>query len=127
MMNRFGRTSAISPTSPDSPEQYPPTGPLADDTKIVISAGFHKTHETAAAREASRRALLRVCITGAYPTERIKRVVRRLRLADRRRIARLLDRDEGIPRGQLKPLFLPELLDEIADILGRHRLLDPLH
>ena len=86
---------------------------------IVVSAGFHKTHETTAAHEASVRGLLRLCITGAYPTERIKRVVRALGLAEKGRIARLLDRDEGIPQHELRPLFVPELLDELAAILGR--------
>lgn len=92
-------------------------GPAAGT--VAVSSGFHKTHETVAAREASARGLLSLCITGAYPSERVKRVVRALGLGDHGRIARLLDRDEGIPQRELKPLFIPELLDELARILGR--------
>jgi glycosyltransferase involved in cell wall biosynthesis len=90
---------------------------------IVISSGFHKTHVTTAAQEASVRRLLRVAITAAYPTERLKRVVRMLGLADKGRIARLMERDEAIPGAQLRSLFLPELLDETARILTRVPLL----
>jgi glycosyltransferase involved in cell wall biosynthesis len=90
---------------------------------IVISSGFHKTHVTIAAREASRRRLLRFAITAAYPTEIVKRVARLLGVADKGRIARLMERDEAIPGAQLRPLFLPELLDEAARIVNRIPLL----
>jgi glycosyltransferase involved in cell wall biosynthesis len=95
----------------------------AAEAGIVISAGFHKTHETTAAREASARGLLRMCITGAYPTERFKRLARRLGIADKGRVARLLDRDEGIPADRLESLILPESLDEFGAMVGRLPLL----
>ena len=41
---------------------------------VVVSAGFHKTHMTTAAREAFVRGLLSVAITGAYPTGRVRRL-----------------------------------------------------
>lgn len=84
---------------------------------VVVSAGFHKTHETIAAQEASDRRLLDLCITGAYPTERFKRVAQLLRLADKGRIARVMDRGERIPSAGLRSLFVPEMLDEASRLL----------
>src|SRR5947207_5838620 len=86
---------------------------------VVISSGFHKTHVTTAAREASVRGLLRLAITAAYPTEAVKRLVRFLRLDNKGRVARLLERGEEIPPSELTSLFLPELLDEGARLLSR--------
>src|ERR687887_1201912 len=93
----------------------------------VISSGFHKTHVTTAAGEINDRGLLRLAITGAYPTSRLTRTLRALRLADRGRVARLLERGEPIPEGRLRPLFLPELLDELARLFRRLPLLGRLY
>ena len=82
-------------------------------SKVVVSAGFHRTHVTIAAREASARGALETVITGAYPTAQVKRRLGRLGLGQSGRIARLLERDEGIPDEQLSALFGPELLDEV--------------
>jgi glycosyltransferase involved in cell wall biosynthesis len=81
---------------------------------VVLSAGFHKTHVTTAAREAFDRELLTVAITGAYPTERVRRLALVARISDRGRIARLLERGEAIPDERLRAFALPELLCEAA-------------
>jgi glycosyltransferase involved in cell wall biosynthesis len=81
---------------------------------VVISSGFHKTHVTTAAGEISGRGLLSLAITGAYPTSRLLRILRLLRLADKGRVARLLERGEPIPERELRPVQLPEILDELA-------------
>ena len=69
---------------------------------VVISAGFHKTHVTTAAREALNRDSLAVLITGAYPTSRVRRWAKRLNVAERGRLGRLLERGEGIPDARLR-------------------------
>jgi glycosyltransferase involved in cell wall biosynthesis len=86
---------------------------------VVVSSGFHKTHVTTAAGEISHRGLLGLAITGAYPTRRIKRLLRSLGLADKGRVARLLERGEAIPEAKLRPLWLPEVLDELARAIAR--------
>jgi glycosyltransferase involved in cell wall biosynthesis len=94
---------------------------------VVISAGFHKTHVTTAAREASVRGLLRLAITAAYPTETVKRIARFLRIEEKGRVARLFERDEGIPGSQMSSLFLPELLDEGARLFAGIPLIGRLY
>jgi glycosyltransferase involved in cell wall biosynthesis len=94
---------------------------------VVVSSGFHKTHVTTAAGESSRRGLLSLAITGAYPTEPVKRLIRALRLAGTGRIARLMERGEPIPEQELRPLFLPELLDELARVFARIPLIGRLY
>ena len=89
---------------------------------VVVSNGFHKMHLTIAAREASDRGLLSLAITGAYPTAPVRRLIQRLGAERIGRVARLLERDEAIPRERLHPLFLPELLDEAARPLERTAL-----
>jgi glycosyltransferase involved in cell wall biosynthesis len=85
---------------------------------VVVSAGFNKTHVTTAAREALDRDLLTVAITGAYPTERVRRLARLSRWSDRGRVARLLERGEAIPDERLRALALPELLYEAARVFA---------
>jgi len=94
---------------------------------VVVSSGFHKTHVTTAAGEASARRLLSLAITAAYPTERTRRFARLLGATDKGRVARLLERGEAIPEDRLEALFLPELLDEIARLFTRGRLLSALY
>src|SRR3954470_18023954 len=94
---------------------------------VVISAGFHKTHVTTAASEASVRGLLRLAITAAYPTETVKRIARFLRLEDRGRLARLLEREERIPSSRISALFVPELLDEGARLIAPVPLIGRLY
>jgi glycosyltransferase involved in cell wall biosynthesis len=88
---------------------------------VVVSSGFHKTHVTTAAGEISKRGLLNLAITGAYPSAPIKRFLDRLGLARRGRLARLMERGEPIPETKLRALLLPELLDELARPLARLR------
>lgn len=74
---------------------------------------------TIAAHEAGDRRLLAAAITGAYPTSRVRRALRRLGLERAGRLARLLERDERLPDDRLRPLFAPELLFEVARALIR--------
>jgi glycosyltransferase involved in cell wall biosynthesis len=90
---------------------------------VVVSAGFHKTHVTIAAREAHARGALAVAITGAYPTERVVRALGVTRAGRRGRVARLLERGEGIPASELTALAAPELLYEVFMLLLRVPLL----
>jgi glycosyltransferase involved in cell wall biosynthesis len=94
---------------------------------VVVSSGFHKTHVTTAAGEISRLGLLRLAITGAYPTTRLKRILHLFGLAGKGRVARLLERGEPIPEAKLRPLVLPEILDELLRPLGRFRWLRRLY
>jgi glycosyltransferase involved in cell wall biosynthesis len=84
---------------------------------VVVSSGFHKTHVTTAAGAAADRGLLSLAITAAYPTPRLRRALGRLGLADKGRVARLIERGENIPEQRLRAIFAPELLDEIARAL----------
>lgn len=74
---------------------------------------------TIAAHEAGDRRLLAAAITGAYPTSRVRRALRRLGLEGAGRLARLLERDERLPDDRVRPLFAPELLFEVARALIR--------
>jgi hypothetical protein len=94
---------------------------------VVVSTGFHRTHMTVAAHEASVRGNLDCAVTGAYPTPRAQRMLRMLRLDRVQRVARLLEREEGIPPTQLRPLFLPELLDEMTRLCARIPIVRRLH
>lgn len=97
-----------------------PSGePRNPTSTVVASTGFHKTHVTTAAREASNRNILAFAITSVYPTVRVKAALKRLRMTNRGRWARLIERDEGIPDAQLEALFLPELLYEAARLVAR--------
>ncbi|MGI8557692.1 MAG: glycosyltransferase family 4 protein [Solirubrobacteraceae bacterium] len=86
---------------------------------VIVSSGFNRTHVTIAAREASRSGLLAGAVTGAYPTPTVRRALRALGLEKSGRLARLLERDERIPSGQMRALHVPELLDELARLLTR--------
>jgi glycosyltransferase involved in cell wall biosynthesis len=79
-------------------------------------------HLTTAAREASDRGLLKLALTGAYPTPIFRRLRRMLRLGSGR-LGRIEQRDEGIPLERLRVLFLPELLEQLARALARVPLL----
>jgi glycosyltransferase involved in cell wall biosynthesis len=90
---------------------------------VVFSNGFRKMHLTTAAREANQRGLLSLAITGAYPTAKVRHFAELLRISDRGRVERLMERDEALPADRLHPLFLPELLDEAARLLVRAPLI----
>ena len=95
--------------------------------RAIVSSGFGRTHMTIAAHEAGARRMLAAAITGAYPTSRVKRSLRRLGLHGTGRLARLLERDERIPDERLRPQFSPELLFEAARALLRIPVLSPLY
>jgi glycosyltransferase involved in cell wall biosynthesis len=89
---------------------------------VVISNGFHRMHLTTAAREASNRGLLKLALTGAYPTPIFRRLRRMFRLGSGR-LGRIEQRNEGIPLERMQVLFLPELLEQLARALARVPLL----
>lgn len=88
-------------------------------TNVVVSAGFHKTHVTIAAREASERGALAAAFTGAYPTDRVTAALKRSGIGRYGRAARLLERDEEIPESALVAVAWPELLYEAVTPLSR--------
>ena len=102
--------------------------PIAERTppRVVVSAGFHKTHVTIAAREALVRGNLAQAFTGAYPTRRIVKLLSASRLARAGRGGRLLERSEDIAEPQLKALPGPELVYETILLLGRSAWTRPL-
>ena len=96
------------------------------DHGVTVSNGFHKMHLTMAAREASDRGLLKLALTGAYPTPAFRRLLRWVPLAGSGPLGRIEQRDEGIPLERLRVLFLPELLERLARALARVPLLGRL-
>ena len=88
------------------------------DPGVAVSNGFHKMHLTTAAREADNRGLLRLLVTGAYPTPAFRRLLRALPVRGRGRLGRLEYRDEGIPLERMHVLFVPELLERLARALA---------
>lgn len=92
----------------------PPHGP-----RVLISAGFAKTHMTTAAAEAYRRGTLAALLTGAYPTARLSALSRRAGISRRGRAARLSDRGEALPDSAVRAFAAPELLCELGLTLGR--------
>jgi glycosyltransferase involved in cell wall biosynthesis len=82
-------------------------------------------HLTTAAREVSDRGLLKLAVTGAYPTPIVRRLLRLFRLGSGR-LGRIELRDEGIPLERLRVLFLPEILERVARALAHVPLLGPL-
>jgi glycosyltransferase involved in cell wall biosynthesis len=64
---------------------------------------------------------------GAYPTTRVRRTAHVLRIADKGRVARLMERDEGIPASNLQPQLAAELLFELVQVGGRIPILRWLH
>lgn len=79
-------------------------------SRVVISAGFNKTHMTTAAREVHDRGQLALAITGLYPTRVLTCFLRTTRISTRWRVPRLLERDEAIPLELVKSLAFPELV-----------------
>jgi hypothetical protein len=96
------------------------------DLGVAVSNGFHKMHLTIAAREASDRGLLKLALTGAYPTPAFRRLLRWVPQAGSGPLGRIEQRDEGIPLERLRVLFLPELLERLARALARVPLLGRL-
>lgn len=91
-----------------------PTHPSSGRQMIIISNGFSKFHLAVAAEEAHRRGLLARLITGAYPTPTVERALTTIGLAQHPKIARLLRRDQDIPRSAITPLFLAEFFYQPA-------------
>ena len=96
------------------------------DLGVAVSNGFHKSHLATAAREASDRGLLKLALTGAYPTPAFRRLLHWVPLAGSGPLGRIEQRDEGIPLERLRVLFLPELLERLSRALARVPLLGRL-
>jgi glycosyltransferase involved in cell wall biosynthesis len=97
-----------------------PFGPDAGtQDSVVVSSGFGRLHLALSAREASDRGLLRVAIMGAYPTSAVRAFAHLLRIANKGRVARLLERDEGIPPEKLRPQLAAELAFELVHAIRR--------
>jgi glycosyltransferase involved in cell wall biosynthesis len=88
---------------------------------VVVSNGFNKFHLSVAAAEIHARGQLIFLVTGAYPTRWFERTLTHLPFLQRSRLHRLVDRREALPQDLVHPLALPELLCELAILLGRLR------
>lgn len=91
----------------------------ASAPRVVVSAGFSKTHMTTAAGEVARGGQLTVALTGAYPTRRLSRVARVASRGHLDRAGRLLERGEEIPDDRLRAFVFAELLFDGARVVGR--------
>jgi GT2 family glycosyltransferase/glycosyltransferase involved in cell wall biosynthesis len=114
--------SAFSGLSAHGPARAPAGGTAhgtVSGPATVLSAGFDKTHMTTAARAGLDRGWLALAITGAYPTPRLTRAARWARLTESGRVARLLDRDEGIAPERLRAFTGLELLYDVAKLAAR--------
>jgi len=67
--------------------------------------------------------MLSAYVTGGYPTNKLGRLVRGLGLNRLQNIANLLDRKERLPDGLVHPMWLSEFMNQLAQFLGRWRIL----
>lgn len=91
------------------------------DAKVIVSNGFSRYHMSPAAAQLYRRGRLALLITGAYPTPRM-RLLLRLTRAQKiwpRKIARLLERGEDLPDRLVRALPLSETLNVLNLFLRR--------
>jgi glycosyltransferase involved in cell wall biosynthesis len=84
---------------------------------VIISNGFNRFHLAVAAAEAHRRGMLDLFLTGAYPTSAVGRFIKAIGLDRRRKVARLLDREEAIPERLVHPFWLAEAVHHAAQRL----------
>lgn len=77
---------------------------------IVISNGFSKFHLAVAAEELFNRAYLSMFLTGAYPAQNIKKVLRFGPLRKSEKFLRLEARGQNIDDRLVVPLWFPESL-----------------
>jgi len=87
--------------------------------KIIISNGFNKFHLANAAAEVHKHGLLAQLITGAYPTARVQRLLSLPGLSGNPKMARLRDREAGLPDRMIRALWLPEAAQKLGAGMSR--------
>ncbi len=89
---------------------------------VIVSNGYHKYHLSLAASEASKRGLLSLYVTGAYPTPSVKRFCSITRLSHNKRVQRLYSRVDDIPEDLVRAEFSSELFAQasaqVAPLIG---------
>jgi hypothetical protein len=93
---------------------------------VVISNGVSRFPLAVAAAEVNRVGRLAELVTGGYPTRRVKRTLAMSGLGKRSKPARLLGRQQPIDDALIRPLWVPELLHEIAVQAQAFRVLRPV-
>lgn len=96
-------------------------GGAAPAPRAIVSNGINRFHLAVAAEEAAHADGLALLLTGGYPTARIARLVRGLRLDRLPAVARLLDRRVGIDEGAITPLWPSELLGQLGAVARSRR------
>jgi glycosyltransferase involved in cell wall biosynthesis len=83
---------------------------------IVISNGFNKFHLTSAASELNKAGLLRLLITGAYPTAAVRFANRIPWVSKYPKYRRLLARKDALDDRKVRSFWLPEFIQMAAII-----------
>lgn len=100
------------------------------ETKVLVSNGHNKFILGPAAEEIYKRGLLVGFITAGYPTKIVKSWISRLGLSGNMAAQRLLKREERIPEDMVYPLWLSEVVNQLAMLIkkryGANRLADSL-
>ena len=89
---------------------------------VIISNGFSKFHLAVAAEELFNRSYLSMFLTGAYPKQNIRKVLRFGPLRRSRKIFRLEARGQNFDDRLVVPLWLPESLHATGLFLRRKGL-----
>ena len=92
---------------------------VAPMKKIIISNGHFKFILGPAAAEANKRNILDCFITAGYPTQKIKKWISCLGLAQYGALKRLLNREEMIPEVLVHPLWLSELMIQVGFVVRK--------
>lgn len=92
---------------------------------VIISNGSYKFHLAPAAAEAYKRSILDAFITAGYPTRTVKNALEKFRLANSKKIRRLIMRAEELPESLVRPFWSPELFIQLGVLVrmltGTHR------
>lgn len=89
---------------------------------VIISNGFNKFHLAVAAEELFNRSYLSMFLTGVYPTQKIRKVLRFCPLRKFKKLLRLEARDQNLDNRLVVPLWLPESLHTAGLFLRRKSL-----
>jgi glycosyltransferase involved in cell wall biosynthesis len=84
---------------------------------VIISNGFSKFHLAVAAEELFKRSKLTMLITGAYPTGRARRILHLWPLKTSSKALRLLARGQKIDDRLVVPLWFPESMHALGQVL----------
>jgi len=86
---------------------------------VIVSNGFNKFHLSVAAEELHKRSQLSLFLTGAYPTDKISKILKRKTLKRSRKLARLLSRQQDIEERLIVPLWRSEFLHVVGQLIKK--------